>query len=125
MIVEYYQNNSGGEFHVHEDVTLTMLIVADSVDEANVFAERHTGIYFQGCSLGIDCGCCGDRWDIAREPWDVVDDLEESLKVYAQRGKDWLKKSYYDKVPHTILFDTKTMMVTRYYVSGKKNVECY
>ena len=38
-----------------------MIIEADSANEANIKAEE-IGIYFNGCSIGMDCSCCGDRW---------------------------------------------------------------
>ena len=57
----YYQNNSRGEFIVDADVAQNVFIQAHSADEANKIAESH-GIYFDGCTEGTDCSCCGDRW---------------------------------------------------------------
>ncbi len=31
------------------------------MDKADAIAEV-IGIYFDGCDLGKDCDCCGDRW---------------------------------------------------------------
>ena len=56
---EFRQNNSGGWF-VKEFGHLT-LIWAKTPEDANHAAEQH-GIYFDGCSRGRDCPCCGDRW---------------------------------------------------------------
>jgi len=39
-----------------------VIVQACSSDEANAIAERH-GVYFNGCSAGADCYCCGDRWN--------------------------------------------------------------
>lgn len=58
----YNQNNSGGSFIINDDVTIAVIIEADSANEANNKAEE-VGIYFDGCGNdGPDCPCCGDRW---------------------------------------------------------------
>lgn len=56
---EYRQNNSFGRFEgpVH------IIVEANSAAEANLLAVSKAGIYFDGCYDGIDCDCCGDRWD--------------------------------------------------------------
>jgi hypothetical protein len=59
---EYRQNNSGGHFAYSDWVSNFVLIEASSVAKANSKAES-IGIYFNGCAEGIDCDCCGDRWD--------------------------------------------------------------
>ena len=56
----FHQNNSGGYFHGPRYV----LIQANSSVSANDIAEEND-IYFNGVTKGIDCGCCGDRWDRA------------------------------------------------------------
>jgi hypothetical protein len=61
LYYHFHQNNSGG-FHVGpKDV----FIQAEDVDTANKIAEEETEIYFNGCSTGNDCNCCGDRWNRA------------------------------------------------------------
>jgi len=64
MFYHYSQNNSGGSFIFNEDSGITnhVVIEADSASEANKMAEE-IGIYFNGCDSGLDCECCGDRWD--------------------------------------------------------------
>ena len=59
----FSQNNSGGSFDVqpNEGIDVNVIIEAPSAPEANTIAEG-IGIYFNGCSTGIDCSCCGDRW---------------------------------------------------------------
>ena len=57
----YEQNNSGGSFDIDENVTVTVVIEADSAKEANAIA-LDKGIYFDGVSDERDCACCGDRW---------------------------------------------------------------
>jgi hypothetical protein len=61
MFYTYSQNNSGGTFDINDLLSYFVIIEADSEREANEKAEN-IGIYFNGCSLGLDCSCCGDRW---------------------------------------------------------------
>lgn len=62
MWYEFNQNNSGGSFTVDDQVCHVLYIEADSVNEANHKA-IDKGVYFNGFENGIDCYCCGDRWD--------------------------------------------------------------
>jgi hypothetical protein len=71
---EFRQNNSGGSFAIDDDVTVYVLIQADSTKSANTKAEE-VGIYFDGVGNGQDCECCGDRWYEA-------DDAMESFTTY-------------------------------------------
>jgi hypothetical protein len=59
----FYQNNSGG---VLIGPAKFVIVAADNADQANDTAQDH-GIYFDGCSSGIDCDCCGDRWHRASD----------------------------------------------------------
>lgn len=91
------QNNSGGSFVFDERRGLTHYVVieADSREEAISRAED-IGIYFNGCSDGRDCSCCGDRW---HTPWNEAGD--DAPEVYGQNvranggykpsfGKGWM-----------------------------------
>ena len=60
---QFRQNNSFGEFIENDNVTHTVIIEAVNADVANRIAVETVGIYFNGCAIGIDCSCCGDRWD--------------------------------------------------------------
>ena len=71
----YRQNNSGG---VLCGDYRYVIIEADSADVANRIAEEHD-VYFDGCLTGVDCPCCGDRWDRADEY-----DAEDKPLVYGQ-----------------------------------------
>ena len=64
MFYTYHQNNSGGSFDCDDRVAETVIIEANSPDEANYRAES-VGIYFDGVQKGQDCSCCGDRWHSA------------------------------------------------------------
>lgn len=55
------QNNSGGEFHVNDNVAHRLFIEAYSEEEADRKAQD-LGVYYNGVDDGFDCDCCGDRW---------------------------------------------------------------
>lgn len=57
----YSQNNSGGFFDGDYHY---VYIEADNETESDKIAEEspEVNIYFDGCSNGYDCDCCGDRW---------------------------------------------------------------
>ena len=59
----FSQNNSGGSFVYSKNTGVShfVIIEAHTAKEANRYAED-IGIYFDGCSKGRDCRCCGDRW---------------------------------------------------------------
>jgi hypothetical protein len=59
MFFSFRQNNSGGIFHITDDVSIFVIIEADDYKEANVIA-LSKGLYFDGFR---DCSCCGNRWD--------------------------------------------------------------
>jgi hypothetical protein len=58
----FNQNNSGGDFIQNKTLAHFVIVEANSPKLANKFAEK-IGIYFDGCLRGMDCSCCGDRWD--------------------------------------------------------------
>lgn len=62
------QNNSGGWFahDAEAGIGYAVFVEAKNQDEASARA-MDIGIYFDGVRDGIDCGCCGDRWDEPRE----------------------------------------------------------
>lgn len=60
----FSQNNSGGEY---SDGPRHVVVQAVNAAMANAAAESFAGVYFDGCSRGLDCQCCGDRWS---RTWD-------------------------------------------------------
>lgn len=62
MFYDFNQNNSGGYFVTNDKLCHRLFIEADSEDEAVKKAEE-LGCYWYGVEKGIDCACCGDRWD--------------------------------------------------------------
>lgn len=59
----YRQNNSGGYWCGPNHVVVQAVNAAMADATAMEFAD----VYFDGCSTGLDCSCCGDRWSRA---WD-------------------------------------------------------
>lgn len=55
----FHQNNSGGYF---KGPAAVVIVQAPSGARAIQIAASH-GVYFNGVALGLDCDCCGDRWD--------------------------------------------------------------
>ena len=79
------------EGFVHDDnVSELVLIEAEDANQANDIAER-VGIYFDGCSEGRDCHCCGDRWYRAMSD-DVSDKLEENGNPLEEYESHWMKE---------------------------------
>jgi hypothetical protein len=104
--MKYYtfsQNNSGGSF---DGSYHYVIIEAPSPEAANEIAVNldlpDVDIYFDGCSDGRDCPCCGDRWYPQYDDSDGYD----TPQVYSKPVKpvDDLKSvSFYNRVlvvPH-------------------------
>lgn len=96
-LYNFNQNNSGGRFHIDDAVTYDVLFEAKNFKKANKKA-KEVGIYFNGCSKGMDCGCCGDRWYKAYS--DEVDnysvyefeDKEAAIKYFSEKEKGMFRK---------------------------------
>lgn len=78
----FQQNNSGGKFHFTDDLSQRVYIEAYDANHANSLAEN-IGIYFDGCRKNIDCNCCGDRWDMAYDPYSMatIEEFEENIRI--------------------------------------------
>lgn len=59
MFFTFRQNNSGGQWSYP---AINVIVEAEDGPGANSLAERKMDVYFDGCSKGWDCSCCGDRW---------------------------------------------------------------
>jgi len=95
--VKYYdfrQNNSGGSFDVSDNFGQNVIIAARDMREANRRAEE-VGLYFDGCSSGLDCDCCGDRWS---------EQYSESTDV---------KPAVYSRDPEMYLLDSDSWSSTK------------
>jgi hypothetical protein len=98
----FSQNNSGGSFEENENVCRHVIIEAYSAEDANLRADD-IGIYFDGCDMGIDCSCCGDRWHKLEED----DEGTDKPEIY---GKD-VRKLYKE------MFSKDCII---HYLNGKK-----
>lgn len=113
---EFNQNNTGGSFEVNEMVCHRVFIQANNDDEANKIA-LNMGIYFDGVSGGLDCGCCGDRWHESTEydaiefPKEYGNQMFNSIEEYAQN----LANNYGGTKPDARIF----------YADGKKVSEVF
>ena len=64
----FNQNNSGGGFDINEKNGIGEYVIIEALNKEHACTRaEEIGIYFDGQSAGIDCRCCGDRWD---EPWE-------------------------------------------------------
>lgn len=101
----YNQNNSGGIFIDNDSVCEDVIIQARSAEEANSIAET-IGIYFDGCSKGIDCNCCGDRWN---KQYDE-DGVTEIPMIYDTSVYEMRKRMFNDKCYIYYLDGTKEIV---------------
>jgi hypothetical protein len=74
---EFSQNNSGGHFDVDENVCHRVIIEATN-ERHSISIAKEIGIYFDGCAIGVDCSCCGDRW------YDSPDEID--IEQYREGG---------------------------------------
>jgi hypothetical protein len=77
----FHQSNPGG--YILEDMPTELYIQAHSEEAANAIAETY-GVYFDGAVDGVDCECCGNRWDRASS-WNLVE--EKDLPKDTEDGK--------------------------------------
>ena len=122
-LYRFRQNNSGGSWDLNEWTTITMVIEAETGEAANRIAEQETSIYYNGCSKGMDCSCCGDRWDEtytgrSGEEFDKIDDFEKFLKHDIKYNKEWINEDYHDKITVVIVF-FRDGLTNKYYATGR------
>lgn len=100
---EFSQNNSGGRFVVDSKLCHKVVIEAATKSQAVDIAES-LGCYWDGCSIGRDCNCCGDRWHVPSSEFVLNNDYKykgtiystekhrtkTSNKVLKKRLRDWL-----------------------------------
>jgi hypothetical protein len=85
---QYQQNNSGGSFI--RKFGHSVYVEAASAAYADNRAEA-VGIYFDGCSDGRDCPCCGDRWSRAWGEPDAKDfpELRAAIESELDYARGW------------------------------------
>ena len=84
MFYTYSQNNSGGVFC---EPAKYVIVEANSSREADSLAELYCDVYFNGCMIGLDCSCCGDRWNTCWE------DGTDQPEIYGSSAIDF-KEDY-------------------------------
>ena len=71
MFYVFRQNNSGGYY----TQPAKNIIVKDARDsEQATEVALKAGMYFDGIKAGVDCECCGVRWDPMAMDFDTADD---------------------------------------------------
>lgn len=78
MYYRFRQNNTGGFFEEKPPIASTMFIEADSQQDA-IVRGQDIGLYWNGVEAGVDCECCGDRWDESPEEAQPIIDSEHIL----------------------------------------------
>ena len=97
MFYEFQQNNSGGYFVENDKVCHRLFIEADSEREA-IWKAEELGCYWDGVSKGIDCPCCGNRWncnyiDTFDSPKEIAVSIYcESYIPYIDTKEEWYEK---------------------------------
>lgn len=96
-LYHFRQNNSGGHFVSTPDLDVNVFVEAHTYREANDLAEA-VGVYFNGCSSGRDCSCCGDRWSPQWDESDAVTEAEmatyDDANKRVHRYADLMKRRY-------------------------------
>lgn len=90
---QFNQNNSGGSFVVNNELCHRLFIEASIYKEA-LDKALELGVYFDGCSTGEDCSCCGDRWYHADEV---------NLSYYKDKGYTVSTYLSYHEDPNTAI----------------------
>ena len=78
----YRQNNSGGYFVKDENVSIHVIVEADTEEQAN---EKFDEILDGDSQYTTYCTCCGERWygvDEIYETVEISDSLVEELKQH-------------------------------------------
>lgn len=93
----YSQNNSGGNFEHDETKGIGhhVIIEAEDSNAADEKAEN-IGLYWDGVSQGLDCGCCGDRW------YPTCDKGEDKPMIYDKDVSNGKYKDSWFNIPSYI-----------------------
>lgn len=121
MFYQFNQNNSFGRFEVDDKVCHRLFIEADSSEEAISKAEE-LGCYWNGVAEGIDCPCCGDRWNTYYNKIDIDKWKIEGYKVEIYDGiyndtiQEWEKRYGKFTIVEKPHFETHKYIGSRSYV---------
>lgn len=90
----FSQNNSGGSFDKDEASGIGEYVIIEAIDADHANGRAiDIGLYFDGCVIGNDCPCCGDRWSRALD-----DDGEDVPSIYSTPIEEAEKSTYRDAV---------------------------
>ena len=75
MTTQFYtfdQNTSSGIFVTDSQRGIAEFVIIEAPYKQNAIHIAHRiGLYFNGVGDGIDCPCCGDRWNSDPQAYDV------------------------------------------------------
>ena len=109
----FRQTNSGGYYTVNKKLGHYVIIEAEYTRHATEIA-KDIGIYFNGCDIGIDCKCCGDRWHELYSN-DGCESLSDAIYGVDLTSAAALQTSIDREMPF-VLGDSVTVFV--YYANG-------
>ena len=80
----FIQNNSFGVFQIDRKGGIAEVVIIEANDRDHAIERADDiGIYFEGCARGLDCPCCGDRWD-EPECYDEPKVYDEPVRTYSR-----------------------------------------
>lgn len=86
MFYDFRQNSSGGSFDLDPEKGLGVHTLVEGSDRDDIIRRAEAlGIYFDGCEKGIDCSCCGDRWNAP----DYDDRLDAEPMIYGEPAAEY------------------------------------
>jgi hypothetical protein len=91
----FNQYNSGGSFDFDKEAGITHHVVIEAADAADANSRAEDiGLYFNGCSDGRDCDCCGDRWSDCHDDGDAEPMVYGEPVASAKHATKWMKAGY-------------------------------
>lgn len=80
----FKQNNSHGYYDVTETLCQRLYIEEDYYPFVLIKAQE-LGCYWHGVARGIDCSCCGDRWNLYWQEPINLNKYNGDIRAYAQK----------------------------------------
>lgn len=108
MYYTFRQNNTGAFYKENpsKGIGKYVIVQADNAEEANERAEE-IGLYFHGVSQGVDCRCCGDRWNKTSEQYGT-----ESPEIYGDSLIKWANDDVYVHYKNGAFVDVETYVTS-------------
>ena len=86
MIYSFRQTNSGGYYC--QPAKYIIVSGARDSEHATEIAMQ-AGMYLQGVAAGMDCSCCGDRWNGVSNEFDTVEDAIRTASDWDTSDRDY------------------------------------